>query len=263
VGVLYETIIFEVKDGVATLTLNRPEVFNSLNDTLAEEVLDALKQATREESIRALLVTGAGKAFCAGQDLKSIAGQAGTRSISEHMARTWSPIVRRIRELEKPVVAALNGVAAGAGCSLALACDLRIASETAGLMVAFSRVGLIPDAGGTWTLPRLVGMGKALELAFLAERIDAATALQLGLVNWVVPADRLQEEAEALARRLAEGPTLAFGLTKRAMNRGATLAFHEALEYEGMLQEVAGHSADYVEGVRAFVDKRPARFQGR
>lgn len=260
---LYETIIFEAKDGVATLTLNRPDVFNALNDALAEEVLDALKQATKDASVRALLVTGAGKAFCAGQDLKSISDMAGSRSISEHLALTWAPIVRRIRELEKPVVAAVNGVAAGAGCSLVLACDLRVASEKASLLMAFSRVGLVPDSGATWTLPRLVGLGKALELAYLAEPVDAQSALQLGLVNRVVPADRLLEEAGALAQRLAEGPTLAYGLTKRAMNRASTMAFHEALEYEGMLQEVAGRSADHVEGVRAFIEKRPARFEGR
>lgn len=259
---LYETIIFEAKDGVATLTLNRPDVFNSLNDALAEEVLDALKQVAKDASVRALLVTGAGKAFCAGQDLKSLS-DVGSRSISEHLDLTWNPIVRRLRELEKPSVAAINGVAAGAGCSLALACDLRVASEAASLRVVFSRVGLVPDSGATWALPRLVGMGKALELAYLAEPVDAQSALQLGLVNRVVPADRLLEEAGALARRLAEGPTLAYGLTKRAMNRASTMAFHEALEYEAMLQDVAGRSADHTEGVRAFIEKRPARFEGR
>lgn len=260
---LYETIIFEAKDGAATLTLNRPGAFNALNDAMAEEILDGLRQAGKDASIRALLVTGAGKAFCSGQDLKAISDMAGTRSISEHLALTWHAIVRRLRELEKPSVAAINGVAAGAGCSLALACDLRVASEAASLMVVFSKVGLVPDSGATWALPRLVGMGKALELAYLAEPVDAPSALQLGLVNRVVPADRLIEEAGALARRLAEGPTLAYGLTKRAMNRASTMAFHEALEYEAMLQDVAGRSADHVEGVRAFIENRPARFEGR
>ena len=260
---LYETITFEAKDGVATLTFNRPDAFNAFNDAMAEEVADAVKQAGRDASVRALLVTGAGKAFCAGQDLKAISETAGTRTIAEHIELTWNPVVRGLRDVEKPVVAALNGVAAGAGCSLALACDLRIASDKASLIVVFSKVGLIPDSGATWTLPRLVGPGKALEMAYLADPVDAATAERLGLVNRVVPADALMAEAESLARRLAEGPTLAFGLTKRAMNRAAAMTFSEALEYEALLQDVAGRSADFAEGVRAFVEKRPARFEGR
>ncbi len=259
---LYETITYEAKDGVATLTLNRPDAFNSLNDAMAEELQDALKQVAADDGTRALVITGAGKAFCAGQDLKSFS-DAGERTVAEHLERTWNPIVRAIHGLEKPVVAALNGVAAGAGCSLALACDLRIASEKASLIVVFSKVGLVPDSGATWTLPRLVGPGKALELAYLADPVDAATAERLGLVNRVVAPDALMPETEALARRLADGPTLAYGLTKRAVNRGATLTFDEALEYEALLQDVAGDSADFREGVTAFIEKRPARFQGR
>ncbi len=257
---LYETITFEAKDGLATLTLNRPEGFNSLNDTLAEEVIDALDQTAKDASVRALLVTGAGKAFCAGQDLKSLDPD---RPLGQHTEMTWNPIVRRLHDLEKPTVAALNGVAAGAGASVALACDLRVASERASLIVVFSKVGLVPDSGATWLLPRLVGVAKALELAYLAEPVDAATALSLGLVTKVVAPDSLLEEAEGLARRLADGPTLAYGLTKRAMNRAATMSFHEALDYEAMLQTVCGGSADYAEGVAAFTEKRPARFQGR
>jgi 2-(1,2-epoxy-1,2-dihydrophenyl)acetyl-CoA isomerase len=258
---LYETITYEAKDGVATVTLNRPDAANALNNEMAEELQDALKQIAGDPALRAMLLTGAGKAFCAGQDLKSFAGTK--RSASEHIALTWAPIVRRIREMEKPVVAALNGVAAGAGCGLALACDLRVASEKASLVVLFSRVGLVPDAGTTWFLPRLVGMGKALELAFLTEPVDAATAERLGLVNKVVAHEALLEEAGALARRLAEGPTVAYGLTKRAMNRAASMTLNEALEYEGMLQDVAGGTADSAEAIRAFVEKRPARFEGR
>ena len=256
---LYETIIYEAKDGVATITLNRPDAANALNDTMAGDLLDALQQAGTDPSIRALLITAAGKAFCAGQDLKAVPS---TRSIAELLATTWNPIVRGIRELEKPVVAALNGVAAGAGAGVALACDLRVASERASLVILFSKVGLIPDAGVTWALPRLLGLGRALELAWLAEPVDAARALELGLVNRVVAPGHLMDEAAALARRLAEGPTLAFGLTKRAMNRALTMAFPEALEYEGMLQDVAFHSADFGEGVAAFLEKRPARFTG-
>ena len=257
---LYETIALETKDGVATLTLNRPDAYNAFNDAMGEETVDALGQVARDESVRALLVTGAGKAFCSGQDLKSI--EPG-RSLGDVLEKVWNPVLRRLGDLDKPVVAALNGIAAGAGASLALACDLRIASDRAALSVVFTRVGVVPDSGITWTLPRLVGLGKALELAFLADPVDAATAERLGLVNRVVPPDQLAEEAGAIVRRLAEGPTLAYALTKRAMRRAATSTFPEALEYEGHLQEIAGRSTDYGEGVAAFVEKRPARFTGR
>lgn len=257
---IYEHITFETKDGLATLTLNRPDAYNAMNDAMGEEVSDALGQAGRDDGIRALLLTGAGKAFCSGQDLKSI--EPG-RSLGDVLEKLWNPVMRRLWDLEKPVVAAINGIAAGAGASLALACDLRLASEKASLSVVFTKVGVVPDSGITWTLPRLVGMGKALELAYLADPIDALTAERLGLVNRVVAPDALAEEATALARRLAEGPTLAYALTKRAIRRAATSTFSEALEYEGHLQEIAGRSDDYAEGVAAFVDKRPARFQGR
>lgn len=257
---IYDTITLETKDGVATLTLNRPAAYNAFNDAMGEEVGDALGQAAKDGGVRALLLTGAGKAFCSGQDLKSI--EPG-RSLGDVVEKVWNPVLQGLWGLEKPVVAALNGIAAGAGASLALACDLRVASEKAALSVAFTKVGVVPDSGMTWTLPRLVGMGKALELAYLADPVDATTAERLGLVNRVVPADDLLEEAGSLARRLAEGPTLAYALTKRAMRRAATSTFTEALEYEGHLQEIAGRSADYGEGVAAFVEKRPARFQGR
>ncbi len=257
---IYDTITLETKDGVATLTLNRPDAYNAFNDAMGEEVADALGQAAKDDGVRALVLTGAGKAFCSGQDLKSI--EPG-RSLGDVVEQVWNPVLRRLWDLEKPVVAALNGVAAGAGASLALACDLRVASEKAALSVVFTKVGVVPDSGITWTLPRLVGMGKALELAYLADPVDAATAERLGLVNRVVPAENLAEDAGGLARRLAEGPTLAYALTKRAMRRAATSTFPEALEYEGHLQEIAGRSADYGEGVAAFVEKRPARFQGR
>jgi 2-(1,2-epoxy-1,2-dihydrophenyl)acetyl-CoA isomerase len=258
---LYETITYEAKDGVATITLNRPDAANALNNAMAEELQDALKQVAKDDTVRAVLLTGAGKVFCAGQDLKDFS--ATSRSVSEHIALTWAPIVRRIRSLEKPVVAALNGAAAGAGCGLALACDMRVASEKASIVVLFSRVGLVPDAGTTWFLPRLVGMGKALEMAFLTEPVGAADAERLGLVNKVVTHEALLEEAGALARKLAEGPTVAYGLTKRAMNRAASMTLDEALEYEGMLQDVAAGTSDAAEAMRAFVEKRPPNYQGR
>lgn len=257
---IYDTITLETKDGMATLTLNRPDAYNAFNDAMGEEVVDALGHLARDDDVRALLLTGAGKAFCSGQDLKSI--EPG-RSLGDVLEKVWNPVLRRLWDLEKPVVAAINGIAAGAGASLALACDLRIASEKASLAVVFTKVGVVPDSGITWTLPRLVGLGKALELAYLADPVDAVTAERIGLVNRVTPAEALLGEAGELTRRLAEGPTLAYALTKRAMRRAATSTFPEALEYEGLLQEIAGRSADYGEGVNAFVEKRPPRFQGR
>jgi len=259
----FETIRYELDAGVLTITLNRPEVLNSLNDTMAAELIAAWKQAARDDQVRAVIVTGAGRAFCAGQDLKAISDEAGSRAIGDHLRKTWNPIVARIRQLEKPVIAAVNGAAAGAGCSLALACDLRIAGESARFIQIFSRVGLIPDSGSTFLLPRLVGMARTFEMAFTAEPVDAATAERWGLINRVVPDDRLLDEARALAARLAKGPTRAYGLTKRAVNRALTLDFEGALEYEAYLQDVAGRTADHQEGVRAFLEKRDPQYEGK
>lgn len=259
----FETIRYELDQGVLTITLNRPDVLNALNDQMAKDLLAALKQAGRDDQVRALIITGAGRGFCAGQDLKSISDQAGPRSIGEHLRKTWNPIVLGIRQLEKPVIAAVNGAAAGAGCSLALACDLRIAGESARFIEIFARVGLIPDSGSTFLLPRLVGLARTFEMMFTTDPVDAATAERWGLINQVVPDDRLLDEARDLARRLAAGPTRAYGLTKRAVNRALTLDFAGALEYEAYLQEVAGRTADHQEGVRAFLEKREPRYEGK
>ncbi len=259
----YETVSLDVSDGVASIKLNRPDALNSLDNRMASELRDALKRATRDGAARSLLLTGTGRAFCAGQDLKAITGESAPASLGDHLRRTWNPIIASLHELTKPSVAVLNGTAAGAGASLALACDLRIASDKASIMLAFARVGVIPDSGATWTLPRLVGLGRALELAYLADPVPAEEALRLGLVNRVVPHDELQTQARQLARRLADGPTLTYALTKRAMRRSYGLSLDEALEQEAQLQTVAGRSADYAEGVDAFVGKRPPTFTGR
>jgi len=262
---VYETVLLDQADGVATVTLNRPDVLNSFNATLHRELEDALKRAERDAAVRAVVVTGAGRAFCAGQDLKAHLDETEGRSrtIAHVLREQYNPLILRLRNLEKPVLAAVNGVAAGAGVSLAMACDLRLASDKASFIQAFVGVGLIPDAGATWFLPRHVGLGKAFELAFLGDRISAGEALALGLVNRVVPADEFEAATRELAGRLARQPTRALGLMKRAFNRALRTDLAAALDYEAFLQGVAGATEDHAEGVAAFLQKRPPQFKGR
>lgn len=256
-----DTIIVETSGGVTTITLNRPEVLNAVNTPMAKELHDAVRQAARDAAVRCVVLTGAGRGFCSGQDLRGRA--AGDFSYRAHLRSTYNPVILLLRTMEKPVLAAVNGVAAGAGCSLALAADLRVASARASFIQIFSRVGLIPDSGSTWFLPRLVGTGKAFELACTAEPVDAAEALRLGLVNRVVPPDDLMPQTMELAMRLASGPTRAYGLTKRAFAYAIGASLEQALEYEAQVQEIAGHTADHREGVAAFIEKREAKFEGR
>ncbi len=257
----YQTLLWELSDGVLTVTLNRPEVLNAVNDRMAEELLDALRQAAREAEVRSVILTGAGRAFCSGQDLRERA--AGDFSYAQHIRTRYAPVILQLQSLEKPVVAAVNGVAAGAGASLALACDLRVASEDSSFLQAFTRIGLVPDSGATYFLPRLVGLGKAFELCYLAEAVPAQEALRLGLVNWVVPRAELMSKAREVAGRLASGPTRAYGLTKRALLRNLKADLPSALDYEAMLQDAAGRTEDHREGVQAFLEKRPPRYVGR
>jgi 2-(1,2-epoxy-1,2-dihydrophenyl)acetyl-CoA isomerase len=263
----YTNLLYEVtSDGVLTLTLNRPDCLNAFNDDLSYEMQDALKQAEKDTKVRAIILTGAGRGFCAGQDLqsRSIGAQNGGKPhLGESIRKRYSPIINKLRTIEKPVIAMVNGVAAGAGASLALACDLRIASEKASFIQAFIKVGLIPDSGACWFLPRLVGFGKAMELAMTGDKIDAATALSLGLVNRLVADDQLTPETNTLASQLAQGPTKSLGLIKRAMNRSVTMDLGAYLEYEADLQEIAGRSDDYTEGVSAFLEKRVPQFSGK
>ncbi|HVL82534.1 MAG TPA: enoyl-CoA hydratase-related protein [Actinomycetota bacterium] len=258
----YETVLYEVAGGVATITMNRPDARNALNATLVRELRDALRTAGRDRGVRAVVLTGAGRGFCAGQDLKDVTGDATPPTLGDHLERTLNPLARSIYELPKPTVAALNGVAAGAGASLALACDLRIASEAASMIIVFSKVGLIPDSGATWLLPRIVGQGRALEMAYLAEPVGAEEGLRTGLFNRVVPADDLASAAGELAQRLASGPTTAFSLTKRAIDRAWGSTYEQALQHEAHLQTAAGRGSDYTEGVNAFVEKRAPDFTG-
>ncbi len=257
----YQTVLWAVDGGVATLTLNRPDVLNALNKQMTDEIQDALKQAERDKAIRCLVITGAGRAFSAGEDLRAHAG--GVRaSVADAVRTRYNPIVLKMRGLEKPIIAAINGVAAGAGMSLALAADLRIASDKAKLIMAFSRIGLVPDSGGSYFLPWLVGLGKAAELCMLAEDVLADEAWRIGLVNRVVPADQLVSATAEWANKLAQGPTVAYGLTKRALNRAMHAQLHEILEYEGHGQETASRTADAQEAIAAFVEKRTPHFKG-
>jgi 2-(1,2-epoxy-1,2-dihydrophenyl)acetyl-CoA isomerase len=256
-----DSIVVEQEGGVMTVTLNRPDVLNAVDNQMAKELHEALRQASRDDAVRCLVLTGAGRGFCSGQDLRGRA--AGDRSYREHLRATYNPVILLLRSMEKPVIAAVNGVAAGAGMSLALSADLRIASEKATFIEVFARVGLVPDSGSTYLLTRLVGLGKALELCYTTEPVDAPEALRLGLVNRVVPHEELLPQTMALGARLAAGPTKAYGLTKRAVTYGLHAPLEAALEYEAHLQEVAGRTADHREGVAAFLEKRTPKYEGR
>lgn len=259
----YEAILYEVNEGVATITFNRPNKMNAFNGPLTTETIHALKQASRDKTVRAIIVTGSGRGFSAGQDLDDMSDRGDDFSIATHLRTGFNRIITQLTTIEKPVVGAINGIAAGAGCGIALACDIRIMSDKASFMQAFSRVGLIPDSGSTWFLPRIVGYARAYEMAITADKIKADKALEWGMANDVVPHEQLMEVANAWAQKLASGPTFAFGLTKRAMNRAMTSTLSEALEYEALLQDVAGGSEDNIEGVTAFLEKRAPQFKGR
>jgi 2-(1,2-epoxy-1,2-dihydrophenyl)acetyl-CoA isomerase len=257
----YETILFNVENGIAAITLNRPEVFNAFNEQLSADFADALKQVAKDKAVRVLVITGAGKAFCSGQDLKSIAG-AKNRSLSESLYKRYNPMIRAIRNLPVPVICKLNGVAAGAGCSLALACDMIVASENASLIEVFVNVGLVLDSGSSYFLPRLVGSARAFELATMGSKVSARQAFEWGMVNRVVNADALDAEVEKIAQYYATAPTKAIALMKKMLNKSFNANLDEMLEYEAYCQEIAGRSNDYKEGVAAFNEKRKPVFKG-
>jgi len=262
----YSTLLFEKSDGVVTITLNRPDKSNAFDDTQISEMLDALKTIERDAEARAVIITGAGKNFCAGQDLSSMLeprGSASDVSFAAHLRKSYNLLIPRIRNLEKPVIAAINGAVAGAGLGLACACDLRYASEAARFRMAFIGIALAPDSGTSFFLPRLIGLGRATELAFTNDLIDAQTALSYGLVNRVFKAEELLPQTREIAKKLAQMPTKSIGLTKRAINHALTSDLDAALENEALLQEIAGHSEDHREGVSAFVEKRQPVFRGK
>jgi 2-(1,2-epoxy-1,2-dihydrophenyl)acetyl-CoA isomerase len=252
---------FEIADGVATITLDRPDALNALTIPLKHELLAALDRSASDPAVRAIVLTGAGRAFCAGQDLRERL-EPGAPPLEVELRERYNPIILAMRALEKPIVGAINGVAAGAGASLAFACDLRLASEGASFLLAFGRIGLIPDSGATWFLPRLIGAARAAELALLGDTVTAAEAERFGLVTRVVPADTLLAEARAVAVRLAEMAPRALALTKRALEQTWNASLEEQLETEAELQGIAGATADHAEGIDAFAEKRPPRFTG-
>lgn len=262
----YATLGAETNDGVLTLTLNRPDVLNAFDNQLTDDLAAALKAAERDDDVRCILITGAGRAFSSGQDLADLKDQykPGHKPVlGGRLRKGYNPIINRMCAMEKPIIAAVNGVAAGAGASLALACDLRIASEKASFVEAFINVGLVPDSGSTYFLPRLVGFAKAMEMCITGEKVGAEDALRLGLVNRVVAPDDLMTEATALCTRLASMPTKAIGLTKRLLNRSITASLADQLEAEAYDQETAGKTDDHIEGVTSFLEKRKPVFRGK
>jgi 2-(1,2-epoxy-1,2-dihydrophenyl)acetyl-CoA isomerase len=264
--VTYEQLIEERDDAVALLRLNNPSRLNALSPVLTGELMQSLTALAADPGCRAIVLIGEGRGFSAGADLTTLQEPylRGERPhLSQFLKEGYNRLIPLLAEAPKPVIAAVNGVVAGAGVSLALACDLRIASEAATFSMAFVRIGLIPDAGSSYLLPRTVGMARALEMALLSEKVDAATALRYGLVNRVVAPDRLLEETMDLAHRLAELPTAAIGLTKLQFQQASRLSLAEAMDREADVQDQAAATADHIEGVLAFLEKRPARFTGR
>ncbi len=256
----YETIRWSLADGVGTITLNRPDSLNALNADMRRELLAALKAAGRDPAVRCIVLTGEGRGFCSGADLR---GGEGERHFRQVLTEQYNPLITALRELPKPVVAAVNGVAAGAGVSIALACDLVYASEEARFIQAFVKIGLVPDSGSTRTLVRTVGRHRAAELIFFGEPMSAAEAAAAGLVNAVFPSTEFADGVREVARKLAAAPTAAIGLAKRAMNQAEDADLAASMAYEAALQDAAGRTADHAEGLAAFGEKRDPRFTGR
>ncbi|MCA8933540.1 MAG: 2-(1,2-epoxy-1,2-dihydrophenyl)acetyl-CoA isomerase [Rhodospirillaceae bacterium] len=257
-------LLVETAEGVCRLTLNRPEKLNSFNLAMGEALQGALDVCASDDGIRAVVLTGAGRAFCAGQDLgdRDPSKMTEVPDLGGTLERVYNPIIRRIRALEKPVLCAVNGVAAGAGANLALACDIVFAAKSAKFIQVFARIGLLPDSGGTWLLPRLIGEARAKALAMTTEPLAAQTAADWGLIWRATEDDAVLDETLALARQLAVGPTVAYGLIKQAVQAAADQSLDKHLDLERDYQRIAGRTPDYAEGVSAFLEKRPAKFRG-
>ena len=258
----FQFLKYDVQHGIATITLNRPAVYNALNDEITFELQEALKTAAKEDAVRVIVLTGEGKAFCSGQDLKAEPADK-KRSFLDSLHKRYNPIIRAMRNLPKPILCRLNGVAAGAGCSLALACDMIIASEEATLIEVFINIGLVPDSGSSYFLPRAIGYAKAFELCAMGSKVKATEAQALGLVNKVVPADQLDMAVNEYANYFAKAPTRSIGIIKKMLNKSATSTLDEMLDYEAYCQETAGATHDHQEGVKAFLEKRKPEFLGK
>ncbi len=265
----YEHLLVTLDDGILTVTMNRPEVLNAVSTQMLDGLGDIMETAAEDENVRCVVLTGAGRAFGSGADLRTFAtahaevdASGAPLEVSDRLGK-YHRVVRAIRALPKPVIAAVHGVAAGASCNLALACDLRIVSEEARFIEAFARIGLVPDAGGGFFLPHLVGFSKALELAMLADEVTGVEAERLGLANKCVPMAEFETEVNRLARRLAHGPTRAYGLMKTLLNTAVASDLETTLRLEGELQNIALRTADHREGVTAFLQKRPTKFTGK
>jgi len=260
-----DDVVFRRENQVEVITLNRPDMFNAISSNMLSMLSPKLEDLAQDDDVRAVVLTGAGKGFCTGADLAGGGGRSDVNTpvgmrLSTHL---YSRVIRGIVEMGKPVIGAINGVAAGAGCNLALACDILIAAESARFIEVFVRRGLVADAGGTYFLPRLIGLAKAKELMFMGEAVDASRALELGLVNKVVPDAGLMDEAMAMAKKLAKGPTSAIGMMKCMLNRSFEIDLGTALEFEAAMQGIAASTGDVIEGVTSFLEKRPPEFKGR
>ena len=258
-------ILSEVEQGVMTITLNRPDRLNGFNDLMHQQLAACLTQAERDENVRCLLITGAGRGFCAGQDLndRNVDPSGPAPDLGLSVERFYNPLVRRLAALPKPVIAAVNGVAAGAGATLALGCDIVLAARSANFVMAFSKLGLVPDCGGSWFLPRVAGRARAMGLALLGEKLSAEQAAQWGMIWQLVEDAELADTSRQLARHLATQPTFGLGLIKKALQASETNGLDAQLDLERDYQRLAGRSDDYREGVSAFLAKRPPQFSGK
>lgn len=258
---MYNTILFEEKDNLLIISLNRPDVYNAFNSEMLSELQDAFKKAGEMENVRCVILTGTGKAFCSGQDLKDFNEKKLT--FKEALEQKYNPLIKNIAYMPKPVICAINGVAAGAGLSLSLACDYRIASESASLIEVFINVGLVPDSGSAFFLPRIVGYAKAFEMCATGDKVTAAEAKEIGLVNKVVSGKLLMKSALAVAKNFASRPTKAIGMIKDLMNRSFESSLDQILQLEGDHQETAGNTEDFKEGIASFLEKRKPLFKGK
>lgn len=258
---MYEFLKYDLMDGVCTITFNRPEFYNAFNDGISYEFQNALKSAAKDDKVRVVVITGEGKAFCSGQDLKS-ARDDDEKMFYNSLEKRYNPIIRSMRSLPKPIIARLNGVAAGAGCSLALAADMIVAAESSKMVEVFINIGLVPDSGSSFFLPNLVGYQKAFELCAMGTKVSAQEAFELGIINKVVPDGELDSAVKSYTDYFAKAPTKSIGMIKKMLNKASSSSLDEMLEYEKYSQQIAGSSEDYKEGKQAFLDKRKPEFKG-